>query len=58
MATKYKYANVFAFQKKFRSREEREKQLQKMSDDEIRHLAQTCGTVQGASYYMSFVKKA
>ena len=53
---KFKYKDVFEFQKKHKTKEEREAVLKTLSDDEIFHLAKTCGTKQGASYYASFMK--
>ncbi len=56
MATQFKYKDVFEFQKKFKTKEEREAELKKLSDAEIWHLAQTCGTKQGGAYYARHMK--
>lgn len=56
MATQFKYKDVFDFQKKHKTAEEREKVLKTLSDAEIWHLAQTCGTKQGGAYYASHMK--
>ena len=53
----YKYKDVQDFQKKHKTKEEREKVLKTLSDEEIWHLAKTCGTAQGASYYAKHMKK-
>ena len=54
----YKYKDVFEFQEKFKTKEEREKKLMKMSYEEIWHLAHTCATPQGGVYYGQFAKLA
>ena len=48
---------VFEFQKKYRTKEEREKALKKMTNDEINEIIKTCGTMQGKIYYGKFRKK-
>lgn len=45
------YRDVFEFQQKFPTREAREKELEKMTYDEIMHLAHTCHSLQGSAYY-------
>lgn len=52
------FKDVFEFQKKYPTQEEREKALQKMSSDEIMQLSRSCGTVQGACYYARFAQQA
>ena len=52
----YKYKDVFDFQKKHKTKEEREKVLKKPDDAEIWHLAKSCGTPQGGAYYASHMK--
>ena len=52
----YKYKDVFEFQKAHKTKEEREKALKTLSDEEIWHIAKSCGTKQGASYYASHMK--
>ena len=53
----FKYKDVQDFQKQHKTKEEREKVLKTLSDEEIWHLAKTCGTAQGASYYAKHMKK-
>ena len=52
----FEFKDVFEFQKKFKKKKEREEKLKKMSDEEIWHLALSCGTPQGGAYYASFMK--
>lgn len=57
MANEFKYKDVFEFQRKHKTKAEREKVLANLSNAEIRHLAESCGTKQGAAYYASHIKK-
>lgn len=52
----YKYKDVFDFQKQHPTKVERERVLKTLSDAEIQHLADSCGTKQGAGYYASHLK--
>ena len=52
----FKYKDVYEFQKKHKTKEEREKVLRELSDEEIWHLAKSCGTPQGGVYYASHMK--
>ena len=52
----FKYKDVQEFQKKHKTKEEREAVLKTLSDAEIWHLAKTCGTKQGAGYYARHMK--
>ena len=56
MANQFKYKDVFEFQRKHKTKEEREKVLATLSNAEIRHLAESCGTKQGAAYYAKHMK--
>ena len=47
---------LLEFQEKYKTKEEREKQLKKMTNEEIDELINSCGTVQGKGYYASFKK--
>ena len=51
-----KYKDVYEFQKKFKTKEEREKALRRMSDDEIWHIAKTCGNATASAYYSNHMK--
>ena len=55
---RYTYKDVYEFQKKHPKREKREIVLETMSPEEIQHLIDTCGTVQGKIYYSRFKKEA
>ena len=50
------YKDVFEFQEKNPTREAREKELKKMSNEEIDKLIATCGTPQAKVYYKKFKK--
>lgn len=52
----YKYKDVQEFQKLYKTRAEREKALDKLSDSEIWHLAKTAETTQGGAYYASHIR--
>ena len=45
------YKDVFEFQQRYPTKEEREKALEQMNYDEIMHLAHTCSSTQGGAYY-------
>ena len=45
------YKDVFEFQQRFPTKEEREKALEQMTYDEIMHLAHTCPSTHGGAYY-------
>lgn len=45
------YRDVFEFQQRYPTKEEREKALEQMTYEEIMHLARTCSTTQGGAYY-------
>ena len=51
-----KYKDVYDFQSKHRSKEERENALKKLSDAEIWHIAQTCGNATASAYYAKHMK--
>ena len=53
----FQYKDVFEFQKKYKTKEQRERALLTMKPEEIMHIARTCGTVQGGAYYAQFAKK-
>ena len=52
----FKYKDVYEFQKKHKTKEEREKVLSKLNDAEIWHLANTCGNKTSGVYYSSHIK--
>jgi len=52
----YQYKDVEEFQTKYPTRMEKAEALEKMNDDEIWHLVETCTTQQGRIYYSSFMK--
>ena len=54
----FKYKDVFDFQQKHPTRRGRERQLRKMSAEEIMHIAHSCGSLQGKIYYAQFAKEA
>lgn len=54
----YTYKDVYDFQRKHPTRAGREKALQKMSYDEIMHIARSCGNPQGGVYYARFAEQA
>ena len=56
--TDWKYRDVFEFQEKHPSREEREQVLRTLGADEIMHIARSCGTKQGGAYYARFAQEA
>ena len=45
------YRDVFEFQQKYPTRDAREKALEEMTYDEIMHLAKSCPSIQGSTYY-------
>ena len=53
----FEYKDVWEFQKKHKTRKEREEVLKTLTDDEIWHIAKSCGTPQGGAYYASFLKE-
>ena len=52
----YQYKDVYEFQEKHPTKEEREKVLETLSDAEIWHIAKSCNSKQGGVYYASFMK--
>ena len=54
----YAYRDVFDFQWKYPTRAARKMVLRQMSSDEIMHIARSCGTAAGASYYSGFAQQA
>ena len=52
----YQYKDAFEFQEKFPTKEEKERELKKLSDDEIWHLAKTCTNVTGSAWYARHMK--
>lgn len=54
----YTYKDVYEFQKKHPSREEREQILRTLPEDEIKHLASTCGNITTAACFMQFARQA
>lgn len=54
----FEYKDVYEFQEKHRTREERERVLLTMRSDEIMHLAHSCGCLTGAIYYGKFARLA
>ena len=52
----YRFKDVQEFQKLHKTRAEREQILKTLTKPEIRHLAMTCNTPQGAAYYMAHIK--
>ena len=52
----FKYKDVQDFQKQHKTREEREKVLKTLSDNEIWHLAKTAETTQGGAYYAKHIR--
>ena len=53
----YKYKDVYDFQKKHKTKEEREKELRRMSDEEIWHIAISCGNATASAYYSNHMKQ-
>lgn len=53
----YQFEDVYEFQEKYPTKEEKEEALKHLSNDEIRHLAYTCGTVTGAAWYSKHIKE-
>ena len=56
MANGFMYADVYEFQKKHKTKAEREKVLKTLSDREIWHLAKTSGNATGGAYYAKHLK--
>ena len=54
----FQYKDVFEFQKKYETKEHRERALLTMKPEEIMHIARTCGTAQGGAYYARFAEKS
>lgn len=54
----FQYKDVFEFQKKYETKEHRERALLTMKPEEIMHIARTCGTAQGGAYYTRFAEKS
>ena len=52
----HKYKDVYDFQKKHKTKEERERVLRSMTDSEIWHIAKTCGNATASAYYASHMK--
>lgn len=58
MEQKYLYQDIQEFQKRHPEKEERARILRALPDEEIYHLARTCGNVTTAACFMQFVKQA
>ena len=54
----FQYKDVFEFQKKYETKEHRERALLTMKPEEIMHIARTCGTAQGGAYYARLAEKS
>ena len=54
----FQYKDVFEFQKKYETKEHRERALLTMKPEEIMHIARTCGPAQGGAYYARFAEKS
>ena len=54
----YRFRDVFEFQEKYPTQEQREEQLLQMDCEEIMHLAHSCGNLTGAAYYGRFANLA
>ena len=52
----YKYKDVYEFQELYPTKEEKERVLATLDDEEIWHLAHTCGTTSGAAWYSKHMK--
>ncbi len=52
------YKDVFDFQRKHPTREERERALLGMNPEEIMHIARSCPSPQGGAYYARFAERA
>lgn len=52
-----KFKDVYEFQEAYPSKEDKQKALMNMSDEDIDHLISTCSTPQAKIYYSSFKKK-
>ena len=50
------FKDVYEFQKAYPSKEDKEKALMNMSDEDIDHLISTCSTPQAKIFYSSFKK--
>lgn len=54
----FKYRDIQEFQKKHPEKEERMKILRTLPEEEVYHLARTCGSVTTAACFMQFAKQA
>lgn len=54
----FQFKDVYEFQQKYKTKEQREEALLKMNPEEIMHIARTCGNEQGGAYYSRFAKLA
>lgn len=52
------YKDIQEFQKKHPEKEERIRVLRTLSEEEVYHLARTCGNVTTAACFMQFAKQA
>ena len=52
----FQYKDVYDFQNKHKTKEEREKVLAQMDDSEIWHIATTCGNATASAYYSGHMK--
>ena len=52
----FKYKDVYEFQQKHKTKEEREKVLSQLDDAEIWHLAKSCGNATAGAYYSQHMK--
>ena len=52
----FKYKDVYDFQSKHKTKEEREKALKRLDDAEIWHIAKSCGNATASAYYSSHMK--
>ena len=51
------YKDVFDFQRRHPTREERERALMRMDPEEIMHIARSCPSPQGGAYYARFEER-
>jgi hypothetical protein len=51
------YKDVFDFQRRHLTREERERALMRMDPEEIMHIARSCPSPQGGAYYARFAER-
>ena len=52
----YQFKDVFEFQEKYPTKEEKEEALATLDDDEIQHLIDTCDSIYGKIFYSKHLK--